>query len=141
MEWDDDSLEKDNVLLTQWHCEARDDTSENIKQFSGTVKLVVLLDERVEGLIHCLSDHLSTWHKLCVQLVQNVLQIVAFVRLLRVKELKELLDELRLHKSLKRLNIDAIVDNELKEELVDALQGWPRGVNFLLLVNTGLSES
>lgn len=64
VEWDDDRLEEGHVLVTQGHGEARDDARQDVEQLSGTIELVVLLDERVEGLVHCLSDHLSAGHQL-----------------------------------------------------------------------------
>lgn len=78
---------------------------------------------------------------LCVKFMENILEIVSLVRLLRVKQFKKLLDKLGLHKLLERLNVDTVVYDELEEKLVNALQVGPGGVNLLVLLNARLREA
>ena len=75
-----------------------------------------------------------------VQFVENVLQIVAFDRLFRIKQIEEFLHELLGHVALKLFDLNRLVDNELQEELIDALEVRPRRVHLFLLVDTSLSE-
>ena len=44
------------------------------------------MDQLVEALIHGLSDHLTTGHKLGIQFMQDILQVVPLDRLLRVEK-------------------------------------------------------
>ena len=64
MQWNDDILEEDDVLVTQRHCKARDDGGQDIEQLCRTVELMRLVDQRVEGFIHGLADHLPARHQL-----------------------------------------------------------------------------
>jgi len=91
---DDNVLEEDDMLISQRNSESTDDTGQNVKELGGTVEFVILVDERKETLVDGLTNHLSSWYELSVQLVKNVLQVVSLDRLLRVKQLEELLDEL-----------------------------------------------
>ena len=75
-----------------------------------------------------------------VELVKNILQIVAFDGLFRVEKIEELLHKLLRHVALELLHLDGFVDDELEEELVDALKMRPGRVHLLLLVNTRLRE-
>lgn len=61
---DDHVLEEHHMLITEWHCKAGDDTCENVKQLSGTVKLVLLVDQSIERFIDSFSDHLTAGHQL-----------------------------------------------------------------------------
>jgi len=80
-------LEEDDVLLAQGHRETRDDTCLDVEQLGSSVEFVCLVDQEVEALIDCLTDHLASWHQLSIQLVQNILEIVAFDRLFRVEQI------------------------------------------------------
>ena len=73
MQWDNNVLEEDYVLLSKRHGEPTDYRSEDVEQLSSSVELVGFVDQVVEGLIDSLSDHLSSWHELGVQLMKNVL--------------------------------------------------------------------
>ena len=94
MQRDDNVLEEDDMLISQRNSESTDDTGQNVKELSCTVEFVILVDERKETFVDGLTDHFSSWYELGVQLVKNVLQVVSLDRLLRVKQLEELLDEL-----------------------------------------------
>jgi hypothetical protein len=76
-----------------------------------------------------------------VELVEDVLEVVAFDGLLGVEKFEEILDELRCHVDFERADLDGLVDDELKEKFVDALQVGPRGIHFFFLVNTCLSHT
>ena len=97
MKRDDNILEEYNVLVAEWYSEATDDASEDVKQFSSTVKLVCLVNQGIEGFIDRLSDHLSTRNQLCVELVQDIFEIISFDRFLRIKKLEEFLHKLWCH--------------------------------------------
>ena len=64
MEWDNDILEKDDMLVSQRDCKATDDTGEDIEKLSSSIEFMSLMDQTIEALIHSLSDHLSPWHQL-----------------------------------------------------------------------------
>ena len=98
------------------------------------------MDESIEALVNGLPDHLSSWDELGIKLVKDVFEVVSLHIFLRIEQLEELLNELGSNIGLKALHITGFVDNQLKEELVDALQMGPRGVDFLLLLDTGLRE-
>ncbi len=90
MKGDDDGLEEDDVLLAQRDREAADDGRQDVQQLGRPVELVVLVYQRQERVVNSLSDHLATRDQLGIQLVQDVLQIVALVVLLRVEQFQEL---------------------------------------------------
>lgn len=77
MERDDNVLEKNDVFVPKWDSESTDDTCENIEKFCGTIKFVSFVDQGVEALINCLSNHLSSWNKFGVQLVQDVFEVIS----------------------------------------------------------------
>lgn len=67
MERDDDTLEENNVFLSQRDGKARDDTCQDVQQLRGSIELVSLVDQAVEAVIDSLSDHLSPWDQLSVK--------------------------------------------------------------------------
>ena len=79
------------------------------------------MDETVEAVVDGLSDHLSPGDQLGVESVENVLEVFSFPWLLRVKEFQKLLDKGRSDVHLQCFDICSIIDDELKEELVDWL--------------------
>lgn len=97
MKRDDNILEEYNMLIAERYSEATDDASEDVKQFSSTVKLMCLVNQGIEGFIDRLSDHLSTRNQLCVELVQDIFEIISFDRFLRIKKLEEFLHKLWCH--------------------------------------------
>jgi predicted glycosyltransferase involved in capsule biosynthesis len=78
----DNILEEDYVLVSQWHSETTNDRSKDIQKFSSSVELVGLMNQSEETLVDCLSDHLSSWHKLGVKLMQDVFKVVSLYGLL-----------------------------------------------------------
>lgn len=95
VERDDDVLEEDHVLISEWDGETGDDRSLNVQNLGSSVELMVLMDQGEEALVHGLPDHLTSRDELGVQLMKDVLQIVTLDGLFRIEELKELLDKLR----------------------------------------------
>ena len=121
MQRDNHIIEEEHVLVSQGHRKARDDARQDIQQLCCTVKLMRFVDEGVEALIHGLPDHLSARDQLGVELVQDILEVVTLDRLLRIEQVKELLHELRCDIHLERANLHRLVDDELEEELINAL--------------------
>ena len=94
MEWNDDVLEEDNVLISKRNSESTDNASQDIKELCCTIELVVLMDQREEALVDGLTNHFTSWYKLGIQLMQNVLQVIPLNRLLGIKQFQELLHKL-----------------------------------------------
>lgn len=82
MKRNDNVLEEDDMLISQWNSESTDDTCQNVEKLGGTVEFVILVDKCKETLIDGLTDHFSSWNKLGVQLVKNVLEVVSLYRFL-----------------------------------------------------------
>ena len=77
MKRDDDITEENDVLVPEWYCKSTNDTGQNIKKLSSTIELVVLMNQSKEALVHCLSNHFSSWNQFGIELVKNVLEIVS----------------------------------------------------------------
>ena len=140
VQWDDDVLEKDHMLISQGHRESTDDTGQNIEELGGSIEFMVFVDQSKETLVYGLSDHLSSWNKLSVQLMKNVLEVVSLNGLLRIKKLEKLLDELWRDIDLEGSDLHCLVDDELEEEFVNSLEMRPCWVDFVLLLNACLRE-
>ena len=78
---------------------------------------------------------------LCIELVEDVFQVVTLDRLLRVEELKEFLDKLRCYIDFEGSDLNGLIYDQLQKEFVNSLEMGPGRVHFLLLVDTGLSKS
>jgi len=110
---DNHILEEDDVLVTKRHSEARNNGGQNIEQLCSTVEFVGLVNEGEEALIDRLTDHLASGHQLSVELVQNILEVITFDGLLRIKKLKEVLNELGSDVYLEGADFDRLMDNQL----------------------------
>ena len=64
MEWNDDCMEEDDVLLSEWHGVTRDDSGEDVEQFGSTVELVLLVDQTQEAFVDIFPQHLAAWNYL-----------------------------------------------------------------------------
>ena len=64
VEWDDDILEEDHVLISQRDGESRDDTGKNIKKLSGTIEFMCFVDKTEEALIDSFPDHFTARYQL-----------------------------------------------------------------------------
>lgn len=92
------------------------------------------MDETVKAVVDSFPDHLSSGDQLGVESVENVLEVFSFPWFFGVKELQKLLNEGRSDVHFQSLDICSVVDDELKEELVDWLEmrpGWV-GKGFFL---------
>ena len=88
----------------------------------------------------------ESWFKISitylgVQLMEDVFKIVALNGLFGVEQVEEFLDELRGHIDLEGAHFHGLVDDELEEELVDALEMGPGWVHLFFLINTSLREA
>lgn len=79
------------------------------------------MNEGVETVVDCFSDHLSSGNELGIESVENVLKVLPLSGFFRVEELEEFLDEGWSNVDLEGFDISAIIDDELKEELIDGL--------------------
>lgn len=79
------------------------------------------MDERVEAVIDGLSNHLSSRDKLGIEPVEDVLEVFSLPGLFGVEKFEKLLDEGGSNVHFERLDISAIIDDELQEELIDRL--------------------
>jgi len=84
-------------------------------------------------------DHSASTY-LGIELVKNVLEVVALDGLFGVEEVEELLHKLWRHVDFELADLHGLVNDELQEELIDALKVGPRRVHLLLLVNACLCE-
>ena len=73
--------------------------------------------------------------------MKDILEVVTFDGFLTVEKFEEFLDELRRDVHLQWADFDTLVDHQLQEELVDALQMGPSGIHILLSLDTGLWET
>ena len=129
VERNNDVFEEDDVLLSQWHCETRDDAGQNVQQLRGAVEFEGLVDEGVEAVVDGLSDHLTSGDQLGVKSVKNVLEVFSLSWLFGVEQLQELLNERGSDVHLQSLDVCAVVDDQLQEELVNWLKMWPSRVS------------
>ena len=60
----DDVLEEDHVLVSEGHCETRDDTGKNIKKFCSSIEFMCFMNQTEKALIDCFSNHLAARHQL-----------------------------------------------------------------------------
>jgi len=77
MEGNDDILEENNMFISERDSESTNDTCEDIQKFSSTIKFVGLMNEEMEALVDSLPDHLSSWNKLSVKFMKNILKIIS----------------------------------------------------------------
>ena len=85
MERDDNVLEEDYMLISERNSESTDDTRQNVEKLGCAVEFMILVDQCKEALVDGLTDHFSSWYKFCVQLMENVFQVVSLYRLLGIE--------------------------------------------------------
>lgn len=138
VEWDDDGLEEDDVLISEWDSKSGDDGGEDIEQLSSSIEFVVFVNKSVEAISDSFSDHFSSWDKLSIESVEYILKIFSFSGFLSIEKLKEFLDEWVGDENLQGLNISSLINDKLEEEIVDGLEMWPGQINkyFLTIINT-----
>ena len=99
-----------------------------------------LMDKRVEALVHRLSDHFSSRDQLGVELVEYVLEEVAFDSLFSIEQIEEFLNELRGNVDFKGSDLDSLTHDQLEEKLIDSTEMGPGRVDVFFLFDTSLSE-
>lgn len=72
--------------------------------------------------------------------MENILKVVSLDWLLWIEELEEFLNKLGCDVDLEWSDFDSLVDNKLKEELVNSLEVRPRRIDLVILFNTCLWE-
>jgi len=72
--------------------------------------------------------------------MKNVLKVISLDRFFRIEKLEELLDKLRSDVNLERSYLNCLINNQLKEELIDTLEMWPSWVDLILLLDSSLRE-
>lgn len=60
VEWNDDSLEENDVFISERDSKSGDDGGEDIEQLSSSIEFIVFVDESVEAISDGLSDHFSS---------------------------------------------------------------------------------
>lgn len=78
MEWNDNVLEEDHMLISQRHSKATDNACKNVEKLSRTIELMILMDKCEEAFVNGLSNHLSPRNQFSIQLVKNILEIISF---------------------------------------------------------------
>ena len=82
VKWDNNIREENDVFVSKRYCKTTDNTCQDVQKFGSAVEFVGFMDEGKEALIDSLSDHLPSWHQFCIELMQNVFQIVSLDGLL-----------------------------------------------------------
>lgn len=70
--------------------------------------------------------------------MKDILEVVTFDGFFTVEKLEELLHELGCDVHFQGTDFDALVDDQLQEELVDTLEVGPRGIHILFSLNSRL---
>lgn len=109
----DNILEENDMLFSEWDSKPTDDTGKNVKQLRCTIELESLMDQRVEAIVDCLTNHFSSGHKFGIQAMKNVLEVLPFSWLLRVEKFEEFLDERWSDMHFESLDVGAIVHDQL----------------------------
>ena len=73
MKWNNDILEEDYMFISQWNCKSTDNTCKNIQEFRSTIELMIFMNKSKKGFVHRFSNHFSSWDKLSIKLMQNIL--------------------------------------------------------------------
>ncbi len=89
----DDSFEEVDVFFPQRNGKSTDNTCKNIQKLSSSVELVILVNKCVEAISHGFSNHFSSWNKLGIKSVEDILEIFSFSRFFGIEKLQKLLNE------------------------------------------------
>ena len=77
--------------------------------------------QRVKALVHRLPDHLSSGNQLCIELVQNILEIITFHRFFGMKQVEELLYKLGRDVDFQLSDLNRLINDQLEEKFVNSL--------------------
>jgi hypothetical protein len=111
MQRNDHILEENDVLFSERNGEPWNDASQDVQELWGTIEFEGFMDEGVEAVINCLSDHLSSGDEFCIESMQNIFEIFPLSWLLWVKELQKLLDKGWGNVNFQSLDVCAVVHN------------------------------
>jgi len=64
VKWDNNILEKDDMLISERYSETGNNRSQDIKKLSGSVELMRFVNQAEKALVNSLSDHFSTGYQL-----------------------------------------------------------------------------
>ena len=92
------------------------------------------MNETVEAVIDCLSDHFSSRHQFGIKAVKDIFQVFSFPRLFWIKQLQKLLNKWWGDMHLKRLHLGSFINNQLEEELIDRLKMRPSRIHKIFLL-------
>jgi len=81
------------VLVLEGKRKTINDRSQDFEEFCNTIVALGLVDKPIEHVGDRLADERTVWHEFAVDTVQDRLQVVAFPRILRVKQFQESSDE------------------------------------------------
>lgn len=87
VKWYDDILEKFDVLFSQWYCETTNDGCIDIKKLWDSVESESLMNESMEVVVHCPTDHFTSWDEFSIQSMENIFEIFSLPWFFRVKKL------------------------------------------------------
>mmetsp|Transcript_26440 Transcript_26440/g.55551 ORF Transcript_26440/g.55551 Transcript_26440/m.55551 type:complete len:418 (-) Transcript_26440:520-1773(-) len=122
------------VLVLERQRKAVDDRAKDLEEFGDAVMPLRLVDEAVEDVVDGLSDKGAVRHELAVDAVEDGLEVVAFARVLRVEEVQQLHQKLRVDVLLDHLRVSLIGHDEAQQKLIDVLQVRPRGLEHRLVL-------
>ena len=88
------------------------------------------MDESIETVVNGSSDKFSSWNKLSVEFVKNILKILSFSGFFGMEQLKIILDKRMCHKSFQHANIDGFVDDQLQEKVQNRFDMFPFRVHI-----------
>ena len=117
--------EEADMFFSERHCKTWNYACQNIQKLRSPIEFKSFMNKAVEAVIYCLTNHLSSWNQLGVKAVENILQVLSFSRLFRIKEFQKLLNKRRSNMHLKGFYVSTIIDNKLEEKLVNRLEMWP----------------
>jgi len=80
MKRNDNRLKENYVFVPKWYCKSRNNRCQDIQKLGCTVEFMGLMDQKEEGLVNGLSNHLSSWDQFGIELMQDVLQVISLNR-------------------------------------------------------------
>ena len=69
------------MFIPKRYRKAANDTGKNVEQLGSSVEFMIFMNESEEALVDGLTDHFTAGYEFCVELVQDVLQIISLDRL------------------------------------------------------------
>ena len=72
VERNDNIFEENNMLFPQGYSKTRNNTGQDVQKFRCSIEFESFVDEAVEAIVDCLSDHFSPWHELGIKSMENI---------------------------------------------------------------------